>query len=160
MTALLIWRGAQARRAAHRPAHRRLGDVLMHARSRKPLQDTLTATRLKLHRGRLRPGAGAQRRAAPALAPRLAGCTPEVAGGHAGLAGRCSFSLAELRYEYPREIVPAGHTPTSWLRTLTEEGAAPSASRRMPAALPAAVRAADRARARADRASCSTSPTS
>ncbi|MGB8327406.1 MAG: error-prone DNA polymerase, partial [Steroidobacteraceae bacterium] len=29
----------------------------------------------------------------------------------------------ELRYEYPREIVPEGETPTSWLRRLTEEGA-------------------------------------
>jgi error-prone DNA polymerase len=34
-----------------------------------------------------------------------------------------SFSLDELRYEYPEEIVPAGHTPASWLRQLTEEGA-------------------------------------
>ena len=38
------------------------------------------------------------------------------------LAGRCAFSLAELKYEYPREITPDGHTPTSWLRELTEAG--------------------------------------
>src|SRR5205085_7012497 len=28
----------------------------------------------------------------------------------------------QLKYEYPRELVPEGHTPTTWLRQLTEEG--------------------------------------
>ena len=32
------------------------------------------------------------------------------------------FSLEDLKYEYPEELVPAGHTPTAWLRRLTEEG--------------------------------------
>src|SRR5262249_34886520 len=32
------------------------------------------------------------------------------------------FSLDELRYEYPEEIVPPGETPTSYLRLLTEKG--------------------------------------
>ncbi len=62
--------------------------------------------------------------------------------------GSCAFSLDELRYEYPEEIVPAGHTPTSWLRQLTEEGV----QRRFPAGMPAAVRATLEARAGADRA--------
>ncbi|NNL99970.1 MAG: error-prone DNA polymerase, partial [Gammaproteobacteria bacterium] len=35
---------------------------------------------------------------------------------------RCTFTLAELRYSYPREIVPAGQTPTGYLRILTEQG--------------------------------------
>ncbi len=39
------------------------------------------------------------------------------------VAARCRFSLDELRYEYPREIVPEGETATSWLRKLTESGA-------------------------------------
>ncbi|MFO0226914.1 MAG: error-prone DNA polymerase, partial [Gammaproteobacteria bacterium] len=34
------------------------------------------------------------------------------------------FSLDELRYEYPREIVPAGRTAGEWLRELVERGAA------------------------------------
>jgi error-prone DNA polymerase len=38
-------------------------------------------------------------------------------------AASCTFSLAELRYEYPREIVPDGETPTSWLRTLVYRSA-------------------------------------
>src|SRR5256884_1695568 len=35
----------------------------------------------------------------------------------------CSFSLGELGYEYPRELVPPGQTPASYLRRLTCEGA-------------------------------------
>ncbi len=38
------------------------------------------------------------------------------------IAERCTFSLDELRYEYPEEIVPAGMTPIAYLRRLTEEG--------------------------------------
>jgi error-prone DNA polymerase len=38
------------------------------------------------------------------------------------IAARCDFSLDELRYEYPDEIVPPGHTPTTYLRALTERG--------------------------------------
>ena len=34
------------------------------------------------------------------------------------IASRCTFSLEELRYEYPREIVPEGYTPAAWLRRL------------------------------------------
>ncbi|MDE2051799.1 MAG: hypothetical protein KGJ72_12360, partial [Gammaproteobacteria bacterium] len=39
------------------------------------------------------------------------------------IARRCTFSLEELRYEYPHELVPAGETPASHLRKLTETGA-------------------------------------
>jgi hypothetical protein len=38
------------------------------------------------------------------------------------IAERCTFSLDELRYEYPQEIVPDGHTPSSWLRELASGG--------------------------------------
>src|SRR5690606_14886041 len=38
------------------------------------------------------------------------------------LARRCHFDLKEASYVYPKELVPPGHTPTSWLRQLTEEG--------------------------------------
>jgi error-prone DNA polymerase len=34
----------------------------------------------------------------------------------------CDFSLDELRYEYPEELVPPHLTPTEYLRQLTEEG--------------------------------------
>src|SRR5258705_249258 len=38
------------------------------------------------------------------------------------LVERCTFSLDELRYEYPEEIAPPGDTPASYLRKLTETG--------------------------------------
>ncbi|OYU77280.1 MAG: hypothetical protein CFE45_31005, partial [Burkholderiales bacterium PBB5] len=53
------------------------------------------------------------------------------------VAAGCSFRLSELRYEYPDEIVPAGHTPTSWLATLTAQGAL----RRFAQGVPASVQA-------------------
>src|SRR5471032_3219327 len=40
------------------------------------------------------------------------------------IARRCTFDLSQLRYHYPRELVPAGQNATSWLRQLTEEGIA------------------------------------
>jgi len=47
---------------------------------------------------------------------------PELLLQSVEIAGRCSFSLDELRYEYPRELVPEGETAASWLRRLTFEG--------------------------------------
>jgi error-prone DNA polymerase len=114
------------------------GAVLMHARSRKPLQDVLTATRLRrpvAACGRaLEPNAEAHLRPRARLAALY---RPEWLATTVALAGQCAFSLDELRYEYPQEIVPDGHTPASWLRALTEQGAA----RRFPGGVPPAVRA-------------------
>jgi error-prone DNA polymerase len=113
------------------------GDVHMHARGRRALQDVLTATRLRTTVDRagyalfpngerhLRPVA----RIAEIHPPELLAATLEVAS-------RCTFSLDELRYEYPREIVPEGETPSSWLRRLTEEGE----RRRWPEGTPDAAR--------------------
>ena len=53
------------------------------------------------------------------------------------IASLTDFSLEELCYEYPAEIVPQGQTPTSWLRHLTEEGM----QKRWPAGTPATVQA-------------------
>ncbi|MDP2006099.1 MAG: error-prone DNA polymerase [Rubrivivax sp.] len=113
------------------------GDVAMHARSRKPLLDVLTATRLRCTVAASGHGLAANAEAHLRSRARLARLyAPEWLEQTLVLAGRCSFSLAELKYEYPREIVPDGHTPASWLRVLTEEGAA----RRYPAGVPPAVR--------------------
>lgn len=93
------------------------GDVLMHARSRKPLQDVLTATRLK--RTVADCGLELAGNAEQHLRPRsrLARLYDEAWMRNAvELAAACTFSLSTLKYEYPREIVPEGHTPTSWLR--------------------------------------------
>jgi error-prone DNA polymerase len=39
------------------------------------------------------------------------------------IAESCAFSLGELRYEYPAELVPEGLTPIAHLRALTALGA-------------------------------------
>ena len=99
------------------------GDVLMHLRSRKPLQDTLTATRLAKPVAEcgfaLEPNAEQHLRSRGRLAALYEAQWLE---NTMVLAGRCSFSLAELKYEYPQEIVPEGETPASWLRKLTYQG--------------------------------------
>jgi error-prone DNA polymerase len=114
------------------------GDVLMHVRSRKPLQDTLTATRLGLPLAqcgwRLEPNAEQHLRPIGRL---QALYEPAWLAQTMSLAGRCTFSLDELRYEYPQEIVPPGATPASHLRALTEAGAL----RRFPQGVPPTVRA-------------------
>ncbi len=113
------------------------GGVLMHRRSRRALQDTLTAIRLNT------PLTGI----GTALCPngerhlrsrqRLARLYPaELLKESCRIADRCHFSLDELRYEYPRELVPEGHSATSWLAHLTEQGMA----RRWPNGVPARVR--------------------
>ena len=113
------------------------GDVHMHARTRRPVQDVLTALRLKT----------TVFEAGHALFPngerhlrsrlRLARLYPaDLLAETLQIADLCRFSLDELRYEYPEEIVPAGHTPTSWLRHETEAGL----RRRYPGGEPAEVR--------------------
>ncbi len=109
------------------------GDVHMHARSRRPLQDALTALRLKTTVAdaghALFPNGERHLRSRLALS-RL--YPPELLAETLAVAARCDFSLTELRYEYPEEVVPAGETPDSWLRRLTEDGLA----RRYPAGVP------------------------
>ncbi len=99
------------------------GDVLMHVRSRKPLQDALTATRLGLPVAQCGWQLEANAEAHLRSLARLGGLyEPAWLEQTLVLAGRCSFSLDELRYEYPQEIVPEGETPTSHLRKLTQAG--------------------------------------
>lgn len=113
-------------------------DVHMHRRSRKPLLDVLTAIRLKTPLQslgtRLHPNAERHLRSAQRLAALYPAAWLEES---VKIAERCRFSLDELHYEYPAELVPAGQTPTSWLRELTESGA----RQRWPAGVPAKVRA-------------------
>jgi error-prone DNA polymerase len=99
------------------------GDVHMHLRSRRPLQDMLTAIRLRTRVATcghaLFPNAERHLR----LRVRLAQIyPPELLSETVRIAERCRFSLDELRYEYPEELVPEGETPESWLRKLTETG--------------------------------------
>ncbi|HQS21923.1 MAG TPA: error-prone DNA polymerase, partial [Acidovorax defluvii] len=100
------------------------GDVHMHARSRKPLQDVITA----VQRGcsvaecgfALQPNAERHLR----QRVRLAGIyPPELLAATLTVAARCTFSLGEIRYQYPLETVPSGMTPAQALAWLAQEGA-------------------------------------
>ena len=99
------------------------GDVHMHVRARRALQDTLTAIRLRTPVAQcgyaLFPNAERHLRSRARLATIY---PPELLAGTLALARRCRFSLDELRYEYPEEVVPPGETPASHLRKLVEAG--------------------------------------
>ncbi len=99
------------------------GDVHMHVAERRVMQDTLTAIRLGV------PVADA----GEALHPNgerhlrtygdLAQLYPQALLDETlAVAARCTFSLDELRYEYPEELVPPGETAIAHLRGLTEAG--------------------------------------
>jgi error-prone DNA polymerase len=109
------------------------GDVHMHSRARRKLQDTVTAIRLGVPIAaagwHLYPN-GERYLREPARLVKL--YPPELLAETDAIAQECHFSLDELRYEYPHELVPAGYTPTSYLRKLTEEGA----RRRWPKGVP------------------------
>jgi error-prone DNA polymerase len=112
------------------------GGVRMHVRGRKRLHDVLTAIRV----GRPVAECGFEllpngERHLRSLG-RLSAIYPaELLAETLAVAARCEFSLEELRYEYPREVVPEGETPSSHLKTLTLEGLA----RRYPLGVPSAV---------------------
>ncbi len=99
------------------------GDVHMHAPERRALQDTLTAIRLGVPVSEaghaLFPNGERHLRPRERLARIY---PPELLAETVRIAGLCSFSLDELRYEYPGELVPPGETPADWLRRLTGEG--------------------------------------
>jgi error-prone DNA polymerase len=100
------------------------GDVLMHVRSRKPLQDTLTAIRLKTPVADC--GFALARNAEQHLRSRVRLMQlyrAEWLAEPLRIAGECDFEMNELGYRYPEELVPAGQTPIGHLRRLTEQGA-------------------------------------
>jgi len=100
------------------------GDVHMHRRSRKALQDVMTATRLNCTV--MDCGYDLQANAERHLRSRLRLAQvypPELLAETLRIAARCQFSLDELRYCYPSEVVPEGVTPMAHLRALTQAGA-------------------------------------
>jgi len=100
------------------------GNVHMHVRGRRRLQDALTAIRLNVPlaaAGWQLTANGERHLKERARLARL--YPPALLSATIAVAERCSFSLDELRYEYPHELVPDGETPTTHLRKLTEQGA-------------------------------------
>jgi error-prone DNA polymerase len=114
-------------------------EVLYHDRSRRPLQDIVTCIRS----GCTLSTAGTRIRAnaehdllSPADMQALFADDPAALARTLEIAERCTFSLADIRYRYPGERIPDGHTESDWLRALTYEGA----SRRFPQGLPESMR--------------------
>jgi error-prone DNA polymerase len=129
---------SQALGCAHDLPLTAAGDVHMHVRERRRLQDALTAVRHGVTVAeageRLHPNGERHLRAREQLA-RL--YPPGLLAETVKIAALASFSLDELRYEYPHELVPAGETAASHLRALTYTGAA----KRWPAGIPDKMRA-------------------
>ena len=99
------------------------GDVHMHSRKRRALQDTVTAIRenTTLDRAGFLLYPNGERYLRPQSV--LESIYPaDLRKATTDIAKSISFSLDELRYEYPDELVPDAETPTSYLRRLTEAG--------------------------------------
>ncbi|KAF1051760.1 MAG: Error-prone DNA polymerase [Stenotrophomonas maltophilia] len=99
------------------------GDVHMHARGRRALQDCMSA--IARHCPVSEAGAWLFANGERHLRPRevLAELYPaDLLEESLRIAARCNFDLGQLKYEYPRELVPEGHTPRSWLRRCTFRG--------------------------------------
>jgi error-prone DNA polymerase len=109
------------------------GDVHMHRRARRILQDALTAIRhgttIDNSGFILYPNGERHLRSLETLQ-----CIypAELLAETVRIANAIDFSLDELRYEYPEELVPRGETPATYLRRLTEEGM----QRRWPGGVP------------------------
>ncbi|WP_298858484.1 error-prone DNA polymerase [uncultured Sulfitobacter sp.] len=102
-------------------------DVLYHHPARRPLQDVMTCIR----HGKTIETAGflLEANAERYLKPpeemrRLFAQWPHAIAATREVADACAFSLDDLKYEYPHEIVPEGATAMSELERLTWEGAA------------------------------------
>ena len=114
-------------------------DVHFHIPRRRPLQEVLTAIRCGV------PLQGLGHELFP-NGERYLKSIPQLQGlfrGHRELldrtveaAARCPFSLDELRYEYPEELVPRGLRPIDHLANLTWQGAA----QRYPRGVPERIR--------------------
>ncbi|MDN8115879.1 error-prone DNA polymerase, partial [Burkholderia vietnamiensis] len=101
-----------------------LGDVTMHRRSCKPLQDVMTAIRVGMPVAEcgyaLAPNAEQHLRSRQRIGQLY---SPDEIAQTCEILDACDFELGSLRYEYPDEIVPAGLTPTRYLEQETLAGA-------------------------------------
>lgn len=115
-----------------------VNQVHMHVPQRQMLQDTITAIRhgctVQDAGFRLFPNAERHLRPLSRLRQLYAN---DLRQETLDVAAQCQFDLAELRYEYPGELVPEGQTAARYLRQLTREGQ----QRRYPQGTPLKVQA-------------------
>ncbi len=103
---------ATGRPLYHRPERKLLHDVLTCILHKTTLQEA--ATQLTLNRERYL-------RSLPQLAF-LWRERPDLLARTLEIASRLHFSLSELRYRYPHEVLPPGQTTSEFLRFLVEKG--------------------------------------
>jgi error-prone DNA polymerase len=114
-------------------------DALYHHPVRRPLADVLTCIREKctIAMAGFRLEANAERHLKGGIEmARLFADYPGAVERTLEIAGRITFSLEELRYEYPDEPVPSGKTAQGHLEELTWE----LAGRRYPSGVPRQVK--------------------
>jgi error-prone DNA polymerase len=103
-----------------------VNDVRYHVPERRPLLDVLTCVREKctIVEAGLRLSVNAERHLkSPAEMARLFARFPDAITRTAEIVKACTFSLGELKYEYPDEPVPPGKTAQQHLEDLTWAGA-------------------------------------
>ena len=113
-------------------------DVLYADPSARDLQDVLSCIRegRRLENaGRLLEVNAERHLKATAEMQRLFADCPEAIAQTQELLAQADFSLAQLKYEYPEEPIPPGHSPQAWLETLTWR----SAPMRYPTGIPEKV---------------------
>jgi error-prone DNA polymerase len=116
------------------------GDIHMHKRSRKPLQDVITA--IRAGRPVAECGFALQGNAERHLRSRVRLANlypPELLANTLEVAARCRFDPDEIKqhYAYPLELLDSGETPARTLARKTWEGA----RGRYPAGVPEKIRA-------------------
>jgi error-prone DNA polymerase len=115
------------------------GGVLMHERSRKPLQDILSCIRMGLtleRAGRRLRCNSSNHLKSPAEMNKLFSSIPEVLERSIDLADRCVFRIDELEHNFTLELLPGGESGMSYLWKLVERGA----QERYPDGVPEEVR--------------------
>lgn len=118
-----LYLAAQAARA-YGLAPLATGDVLYHHPERRVLQDVVTAIRLKSTIDEL--GLKRERSADRCLQPpgemqRRFARYPDALASASAIAERCTFSLRELRYQYPHEIVMSRKSPQNALAKMARD---------------------------------------
>ncbi|GGY72540.1 error-prone DNA polymerase [Cellvibrio zantedeschiae] len=99
------------------------GAALMHEKKRKPLQDVVTVIRHNSSIANMGTKLEINGEAYLKSLAQLQKLYPEsLLEQTCVIADLCQFSMTELRYQYPKELVPAGLTPIKHLRNLVNEG--------------------------------------
>jgi len=99
------------------------GNVQMHCASRKALHDVFTALRYNHNIDQLGTKRLSNSQQHLRSLDKLQHLYPNALLRETEhIARLCHFTLDELRYEYPEEVVPAGHSANSYLRELVATG--------------------------------------